>query len=699
MLTNTDGLHRKPPRWCCRGLRAPLGARENHGAACAVSTWGDWNGNFSRLGDPPGIFSRSSGLTLLQIPISTFYPLRLPPRPNTIPVANTSPMSWITIIGSMSAACCLMLAVVPLLVWLRNRDAWGSLLFSICAAAAAVMTAIDLLMLRAHTPAEFGELLRWLHVPVWAIIVSAAWFYRFYSGTARTWLLWTVCGARTLALVLNFLLSPNLNFREITALRQVPFLGETVSVPVGVVSPWTLVGQGSLLLLLVYFVDASVTTRRKNSPERQSLAMGVALTFSALVAVTSSFVVLWFHLSVPYAIGVVFLSVVLVMAYGLSGDLLRASHVSRRLRETEERMSLAIVAADIAMWEWDIVKDEFWTSERCRTRLVMPDSERLDHKRFLQLLHPEDREHVSQALAACISGDGNYSGEHRVALPSGEVRWITATGRVEYDAARKPLRIRGVSVDVTRLKQAELQVQQQRNELVRVSRLATLGEFSALLAHELNQPLGAIMCNVEVAQHHLSRNPVDLLEVGKILADILAADCRATEIIRGLRLLYHQGNVHIQPLDLSAVVRDLLKLLRHDMVNWDVDLSTELARKLPRINGDPVQLQQVLLNLVTNACHAMANTEAKGRKLFVRTSALPEGVRVTVADRGRGIPPETLPRIFDSGYTTRPEGVGLGLTVCRAIIDGHHGKLWAENNSDGGASFHFMLPAAETSGK
>ncbi len=617
--------------------------------------------------------------------------------PDIIRIANTTHMSWITIIGSMSAACCLTLAVVPLLVWLRNRDAWGSLFFSICAAAAAVMAALDLLMLRAQTPAEFGELLRWLHLPVWVMVVSAAWFYRFYSGTVRTWLLWAVCGARTLSLILNFLLSPNLNFREITALRQVPLLGEMVSVPVGVVSPWTLVGQASLLLLLVYFVDAFVTARRNNPQGRPLLAMGAALIFASLVAGTMSFVALWFHVPLPYAIGVVFLSVILVMAYGLSGDLIRASHDSRRLRDTEERMSLAIGAADIAMWEWDIVKDEFWTSERCRTRLVLPDSERLDHKRFLQLLHPEDREHVSQALAACISGDGNYNGEHRVALPGGEVRWITATGRVEYDAARKPLRIRGVSVDVTRLKQAELQIQQQRDELRSVSRKAMLGEFSALLAHELNQPLGAIMCNAEVAQHHLSRDPANLPEVRKILADILAADRQATEIVRGLRLLYRRGNAHTQTLDLNAVARDLLKLLRRDMAKWNVDLSTELARELPAVNGDPVQLQQVLLNLVTNACHAMADAEPKSRKLFVHTGASPEGVRVTVTDRGRGIPPETLPRIFDSFYTTRTEGMGLGLTVCRTIIEAHHGRLWAENNSDGGASFHFMLPALETS--
>jgi signal transduction histidine kinase len=526
------------------------------------------------------------------------------------------------------------------------------------------------------------------------MVVSIAWFCRFYLGTGRTWLLWMVCGARTFALIVNFLVSPNLNFREITALRQVPLLGEMVSVPVGIVNPWTLVGQGSLLLLLVYFVDASITAWRKKSSGRPVMAMAGTMTCAALVAVSVSVVALWFHFSLPYVIGVVFFGVVLVTAYGLSGDLLQAAQLSRRLRETEERMSLAIAAADIAIWEWDIVKDEFWTSDRCRTRLVMPESERLDYKRFLQLLHPEDREPVSQALAACIAGDGNYNGEHRVALPNGEVRWITAMGRVEYDATGKPLRVRGVSVDVTRLKQAELLIHQQRDELMRVSRIAMLGEFSALLAHELNQPLAAIMCDAEVAQHHLSGDTPNLREARKILGEIVAADRRATEIIQGLRRLYRQDSVSLKPLDLSALVRDLLRLLRRDIAKWHVGLSTELARELPAVQGDSVQLQQVLLNLVTNACHAMADTEPKSRKLLVRTHASPEGVRVTVADRGPGIPPENLPRIFDSFYTTSPEGMGLGLTACRAIIDAHHGKLWAENNSDGGASFHFLLPAA-----
>jgi signal transduction histidine kinase len=244
------------------------------------------------------------------------------------------------------------------------------------------------------------------------------------------------------------------------------------------------------------------------------------------------------------------------------------------------------------------------------------------------------------------------------------------------------------------LKQAEIQIQQQRDELTRVSRLAMLGEFSALLAHELNQPLGAIMCNAEAAQFQLARLPPDLGDVQKTLADIVTADRRATEIMQGLRLLYRRGSVHMQPLDLSALVRDLLKMLQHDLAKWGVDLSTELASELPAVNGDAVQLQQVLLNLITNARNAMADAEPKSRKLFVRTSASPEGVRVTVADHGRGIDPESLPRIFDAFYSTRPEGMGLGLAVCRAFIMAHCGRLWAENNPDGGASFHFMLPAA-----
>jgi len=292
-----------------------------------------------------------------------------------------------------------------------------------------------------------------------------------------------------------------------------------------------------------------------------------------------------------------------------------------------------------------------------------------------------------------ISGDGNYEGEHRILLPNGEVRWISSAGRVEFDEAHKPVRMRGISLDVTRLRQAELQIQHQREELTYLSRVAMLGEFSGSIAHELNQPLAAILYNTQAASHFLAQNPPDLSELREILDDILADDQRASEIIERLRQLYGRGVMEFQTLDLNKLVRDVLKLVRSDLLNRRVDLHTELARNLPPVSGDPIQLQQVLINLITNACNSMAGICLGNRRLTVRTAVDPsEGVHATISDCGEGIPPDKLARVFEAFYTTTPRGMGLGLALCRTIINAHSGRLWAENNPDDGASFHFVLP-------
>jgi signal transduction histidine kinase len=318
----------------------------------------------------------------------------------------------------------------------------------------------------------------------------------------------------------------------------------------------------------------------------------------------------------------------------------------------------------------------------------------MEMKRFLQLLHPQDRDPVSQAVEKAISGDGNYEGEHRVLLPNGEVRWISSAGRVEFDEAHKPVRMRGISLDVTRLKQAELQIQHQREELTHLSRVAMLGEFSGSIAHELNQPLTAILSNTQAARRFLAQDPPDLSELREILDDIVADDQRAGEIIKRLRQLYEKGVTEFQTLDLNKLVRDVLKLVRSDLLNRRVDLHTELARNLPPVSGDPIQLQQVLINLITNACNSMAGLCLGNRRLTVRTAVDPsDGVRATIADCGEGIPPDKLARVFEAFYSTTPRGMGLGLALCQTIINAHSGRLWAENNpEEGGASFHFVLP-------
>ncbi|MGZ8202183.1 MAG: PAS domain-containing sensor histidine kinase [Burkholderiales bacterium] len=248
--------------------------------------------------------------------------------------------------------------------------------------------------------------------------------------------------------------------------------------------------------------------------------------------------------------------------------------------------------------------------------------------------------------------------------------------------------------NITQRKEAELELGRQRNELAHFARVTMLGELSGSLAHELNQPLAAILSNAQAALRFLTDDDYDRNEVREILRDIVNADKRAGEVIRGLRLLLKKGEMRQEPLDLNEVVRDVLGLMRSDILNARVDLTAELAPNLPMLTGDRVQLEQVLLNLLMNGCDAMADAPASGRKLLVTTRHIAtDSVVVSVTDRGPGIPPEDLERVFEPFYSTKAQGLGLGLMVSRKIIGAHGGRLYAENNAGGGASFCFTLPA------
>ena len=252
-----------------------------------------------------------------------------------------------------------------------------------------------------------------------------------------------------------------------------------------------------------------------------------------------------------------------------------------------------------------------------------------------------------------------------------------------------------IARDITARKKAEVEGLQHREELAHLSRVTMLGELSGSLAHELNQPLTAILSNAQAAQRFLEHDSVDLDEVRDILTDIVGQDIRAGEVIHRLRLLLKKGEVQQQPLDVNNTVQEVLKLIDGDLVNQGVTMHTKLAPALPTVNGDRVQLQQVLLNLVMNASDAMKRNSSTDRQMVVFTELSDgEGVRFSVSDCGSGIAPDELEQIFEPFFTTKPHGLGLGLSVCRTIISAHGGKLWAANNLERGVTFHFTVPVS-----
>jgi two-component system, LuxR family, sensor kinase FixL len=606
-------------------------------------------------------------------------------------------MSWITIVWSMNAAACLTLAGIYLLVWCKQRQDWAHLLFSCTAVAAAAIAAFELAMMHAETVGQYEALMRWIHVPVWVLIVSFVSFVRLYLHAGRPWLAWSICGLRTLVLILNFIFTPNLNFRHITSLRQFSWGGEVISMPIGVANPWGLLSSVSLLLLLIFFIDATITVWRRGD-WRRALVVGGSMIFGAILAWHVPLVI-WGIIDIPFFLCFAYSGIVAAMAYELSYDLLRAAQLARQLqareadlRETEERMELAASAAELGMWMWDIVRNEIWITDKGRALFGFGASEKLDFDRFQSVLHPEDRQSVLQAVENTLHTGAEYEAEYRVVLPNGQMRWIAGRGQVEFNGDGQPARVRGASVDITKRKQAEEEAARQRNEMAHLSRVSTLGELSGSIAHELSLPLSAILSNAQAAQRVLANG--DAAEVRDILNDIVSEDKRAGEVIRRLRQWLKKDEVQQHSLQINDVVEDVLQLIRSDLVNQKVTVDTELARHLPTVTGDPIQLQQVLVNLVVNACDAMGGCNAPERRLIIRTGTEngSSAVIVSVTDHGGSIPEEKIEQIFEPFFTTKAKGLGLGLSVCRTIIAAHRGKLWATNNADCGATFHFSLP-------
>ena len=370
------------------------------------------------------------------------------------------------------------------------------------------------------------------------------------------------------------------------------------------------------------------------------------------------------------------------------------------LRESKEHIDLATKAAGLVVWTWDIPRDEVWLSSKDRALFGFSQGEKLTAERILSVVHPEDRQLVRQLSEDALRTGREIENQYRVLLPDGRVRWVTRLGRVEFDADGKPLRERGILMDISKRKHAELEAARQRHDLAHLARVTTLGELSSSLAHELTHPLASILSNAQAAQRFLDGDDVDLKEVSEILNDIVTEDERAGEVIHRLRSLLKKGEPQKYcDVNLNEVVQDVLKLVRNDLINQNVTAETDLAQNLPSIIGDRVQLQQVLLNLVLNACEAMADCASSERQLFIASKLEKSAVQVSVTDRGGGIPEKKIEQVFERFFTTKKEGMGLGLSICRSIIDAHEGKIWATNNADCGATFYFSLPIDRQEGR
>ena len=325
-------------------------------------------------------------------------------------------------------------------------------------------------------------------------------------------------------------------------------------------------------------------------------------------------------------------------------------------------------------------------------RYFQRSPEELLGRTFWVFIPPEVHPAAREFLASITRDHPVATNEHEVLAPGGEVRWQQWRNRAIFDDRGRVVEYQAVGRDITERKHAEDAMQ----GLAHAARLAVMGELTASLAHEINQPLNAILNNADAAELLLEDGSGRLDEVRQILADIRKDDLRASEVIRHARELLRKREPERRPLDLGELVAGVLKFLQRDTERRRVALDRELAPDLPLVYGDKVHLEQVLLNLLLNGMDAMADTPAPRRRLAVRTARRGSAVEVAVTDNGHGIAATALPRLFDSFYTTKKDGMGLGLPLARSIVEAHGGRIWAENRSGGGATFRFTVPIGKS---
>ena len=361
------------------------------------------------------------------------------------------------------------------------------------------------------------------------------------------------------------------------------------------------------------------------------------------------------------------------------------------LRASEARMALTAESAQFVLWDWDIAQDKVWFTDAGRKLLGLEEGDSVEHATLAGRVHPEDRGMRDAAIQRTLAQGADYESEFRLLLPDGSVRWITARGRAPGKSGAG--HVLGVSMDITRQKLAAEEAQVQGRELAYLARVATVNTLSGSLAHELSQPLTSILSNAQAALRFMAKDPPELGEVREILENIVSEDQRAGQIIHRLRHLLRRDEVSLQAVDVPEALADLLRLARSELLDRRVSVETRVAGAPPRAMTDRVQLQQVLLNLVFNACDAMAGNPPHRRVLEVAIAVVEGELQVSVLDRGTGLP-EDLELVFQPFHTTKHDGLGLGLAISRTLISAHKGRLWCAHREGGGAEFHVALPLA-----
>jgi signal transduction histidine kinase len=369
----------------------------------------------------------------------------------------------------------------------------------------------------------------------------------------------------------------------------------------------------------------------------------------------------------------------------------RLKELYRELQRRETYLAEAQKLSHTGSFGWNVSTGEIYWSEETFRIFKVATNTRITLDLAMQQTHPEDRSMVQELIDGASREKRAFDLEHRLLFPDGSVKHLRVVGHPSTDEQGR-FEFVGAVTDITGSKRAEEALRQSQATLARIARVTTLGEITASIAHEVNQPLAGAITNAGTCLLWLERNPPDVAEAREAASRTVNDATRAADIIARIRRLFKKGTPQREPVDLNEVIREMVSLLRNETERYSISLQSDLAPDLPEVMADRLQLQQVMMNLMLNGVEAMK--DMSGGELVIKSRQTDDGhLQVSVSDTGVGMASAHQEQIFDAFFTTKSEGTGMGLTISRSIIESHDGRLWAMANSGRGTTFHFTLPS------
>ncbi|MEJ2180318.1 MAG: ATP-binding protein, partial [Gammaproteobacteria bacterium] len=560
------------------------------------------------------------------------------------------------------------------------------------ALSAGVCARLELGMLRSSEIANYQLLLQQQNLFVYILLMSIVWLVDIQLCTARRWMAYLITAMWSIGLIINYVTQGSLVYESITELKQqTVFWGEQFTIASGVENPWVWLVNVATLLILIYVIDASIKAWRQKDTQ-SAMVIGGGIVIFLLFGLVHSVLVDTGILESPYMVSFAYLAMVMAMSYDLVSDAVRVPQLTLEIQANEKRWRDLLENVKLAVVGFD---------ERGRINYTNPffqqitgfKSSDLIEKDITTLISPKEAAMAKKRIQQAAETGPRPHAQWSIVCKSGEERQFVWSSVRQKNTDGSYGGIISVGSDITEQLKAQSELQQSQHEMERLTRASVLGELTSALAHEVNQPLAAILSNSQAALRFMENEQFNVEELREILEDIVRDDKRAGDVIRSLRAMLTKSEIASEQFLIKTAINEVTTILHSELEEQQITLHLDVDSDAPEITARRIEIQQVLMNLLLNAGQAMKELPPEERNIEIRVARRENSVAISVADSGPGISQDDLPNVFNAFFTTKSESMGMGLAICQRIVKAHGGQITVENRPQGGAVFRFTLPA------